>query len=40
MRTDIAFKTEDGTMLRGWHYLPDRRARPVPTIVMAHGFPR
>jgi uncharacterized protein len=38
MRTDIAFKAEDGTMLRGWHYLPDRRSGPVPTIVMAHGF--
>ena len=23
MRQDIAFKTSDGTTLRGWHYLPD-----------------
>jgi fermentation-respiration switch protein FrsA (DUF1100 family) len=38
MRRDIAFKTEDGTTLRGWHYLPDQRSRRVPTIVMAHGF--
>ncbi|PPQ34957.1 alpha/beta hydrolase [Rhodopila globiformis] len=38
MRTDISFKTEDGTILRGWHYLPDSRAGKVPTIVMAHGF--
>jgi hypothetical protein len=38
MRSDIEFKTEDGVTLRGWHYLPDRRSGPAPTIVMAHGF--
>ncbi|MEK0083666.1 alpha/beta hydrolase [Benzoatithermus flavus] len=38
MRKDIAFRTEDGVTLRGWHYLPDGRAGRVPTIVMAHGF--
>ncbi|MDF2767102.1 MAG: acetylxylan esterase, partial [Rhodospirillales bacterium] len=38
MRRDIALKTEDGTTLRGWHYLPDRRSGRVPTIVMAHGY--
>ena len=38
MRTQIAFKAEDGTTLRGWHYLPDQRSGQVPTIVMAHGF--
>jgi fermentation-respiration switch protein FrsA (DUF1100 family) len=38
MRKDIDFKTEDGVTLRGWLYLPDRAAGPVPTIVMAHGF--
>ena len=38
MRTDIEFKTEDGTTLRGWHYTPDIGAGPWPTIVMAHGF--
>ena len=37
MRQDIAFKTSDGTTLRGWHYLPDG-AGPFSTIVMAHGF--
>jgi fermentation-respiration switch protein FrsA (DUF1100 family) len=37
MRTDIAFKTTDGTTLRGWHYLPDGPGK-YPTIVMAHGF--
>lgn len=38
MRKDIFLKAEDGTTLRGWHYLPDRRSGRVPTIVMAHGF--
>jgi fermentation-respiration switch protein FrsA (DUF1100 family) len=37
MRTDIAFKTTDGTTLRGWHYRPDRPGKH-PTIIMAHGF--
>jgi uncharacterized protein len=37
MRNDIAFKATDGTMLRGWHYLPDGASKH-PTIVMAHGF--
>ena len=39
MRRDIALQTEDGTSLRGWHYVPERRSGRVPTIVMAHGFP-
>jgi fermentation-respiration switch protein FrsA (DUF1100 family) len=38
MRRDIEFKTEDGIVLRGWHYLPDNHAGRVPTIVLAHGF--
>lgn len=38
MRVDIAFKTSDGLTLRGWHYLPDNRSAPVPTLVMCHGF--
>lgn len=38
MRQDIAFKAEDGTTLRGWHYLPDGSSSKNPTIVMAHGF--
>ena len=38
MRTDVEFRTEDGVMLRGWHYRPDRGRGPWPTIVMAHGF--
>jgi cephalosporin-C deacetylase-like acetyl esterase len=38
MRRDVEFKTQDGVMLRAWHYLPDQRSRKVPTIGMAHGF--
>jgi fermentation-respiration switch protein FrsA (DUF1100 family) len=38
MRTDVEFRTEDGVMLRGWHYRPDRGSGPWPTIVMAHGY--
>ncbi len=37
MRKDIAFKTTDGTTLRGWHFLPEGSGRHA-TIVMAHGF--
>ncbi len=37
MRRDIAFNAE-GTTLRGWLYLPDGATRPVPAVVMAHGF--
>jgi uncharacterized protein len=38
MRTDIAFRSEDGVTLRGWHYRPADRSGRVPTIVLAHGF--
>jgi fermentation-respiration switch protein FrsA (DUF1100 family) len=38
MRSDIEFKAEDGTMLRGWHYRPERGGPRHPTVVMAHGF--
>ena len=37
MRRDIEFRTEDGVILRGWHYLPER-AGSTPTVVMAHGY--
>src|SRR4051795_13277677 len=37
MRRDVEFKAEDGTTLRGWHYVPDG-GKPAPCIVMAHGF--
>lgn len=36
MRSDISFKTSDGTTLRGWHYTPAKT--PAPVVVMAHGF--
>jgi cephalosporin-C deacetylase-like acetyl esterase len=38
MRKDIEFKTQDGVTLRGWHYLPDKRAGRCATVVMAHGY--
>lgn len=38
-RRDVAFAAADGTMLRGWTYLPeDASAARVPGVVMAHGF--
>jgi len=37
MREDIEFDAE-GVQLRGWLYLPDGAASPLPTVVMAHGF--
>ncbi len=37
MRRDIEFNAE-GTILRGWLYLPDNPAGRVPGVVMAHGF--
>ncbi|ABM95839.1 alpha/beta hydrolase [Methylibium petroleiphilum] len=38
MRHDIEFKTEDGTTLRGWHYVPGGDGPKFPTVVMSHGF--
>ncbi len=38
MRSDIAFKTSDGTTLRGWHYRPARTRKTAPVVVMAHGI--
>jgi fermentation-respiration switch protein FrsA (DUF1100 family) len=37
MRTDVEFDAQ-GVTLRGWLYVPDGAAGPVPTVVMAHGF--
>ena len=37
MRRDIEFNAE-GTILRGWLYLPENPAGRVPAVVMAHGF--
>jgi uncharacterized protein len=37
VRTDIEFRTSDGTLLRGWHYRPNRHALSG-CVVMAHGI--
>jgi fermentation-respiration switch protein FrsA (DUF1100 family) len=37
MRQDIEFDAE-GTMLRGWLYVPDGAHGPAPTVVMSHGY--
>ena len=37
MRTNIEFKTSDGTTLRGWHYSPGSE-RLRGAVVMAHGI--
>jgi len=37
MRRDIEFRTADGVVLRGWHYVQERAGR-TPTVVMAHGY--
>lgn len=37
MRRDVEFDAE-GVTLRGWHYLPSRTRKKIPTIIMAHGF--
>ncbi len=38
MGKDIEFQASDGTILRGWQYLPSGLPGKHPTIVMAHGF--
>jgi fermentation-respiration switch protein FrsA (DUF1100 family) len=37
MRTEVEFRVEDGTLLRGFLHTPED-GRPSPGIVMAHGF--
>lgn len=37
MRKDIEIDA-DGTLLRGWYYLPDAGASLYPAVVMAHGL--
>jgi dienelactone hydrolase len=37
MRRDIEFNAE-GTILRGWLYMPERAKGQVPAVVMVHGF--
>ena len=36
-RSDVEFNAE-GTILRGWLYLPDGASDRVPGVVMAHGL--
>jgi len=38
MRTDVEFNADDGTTLRGWHYVPGDGRDKYPTIIMCHGF--
>jgi fermentation-respiration switch protein FrsA (DUF1100 family) len=37
MRRDVEFNAE-GTILRGWLYVPEDAAGRIPGVVMAHGF--
>lgn len=38
-RREVAFAAADGTVLRGWLYLPDAASdEPMPGVVMTHGF--
>src|SRR3984893_11658967 len=37
MPRDVEFDAE-GVTLRGWFYVPDGAKKPVPTVIMAHGF--
>ncbi len=38
-RTDVAFRTDDGVTLQGWHYLPAAAKQgPQPIVIMHHGF--
>ncbi len=36
-REDVTFKVDDSTV-KGWLYLPANTAKPVPCIVLSHGF--
>jgi len=38
VKTDISFKTEDGTALAGWFFAADNSDGRAPTIIMCHGF--
>lgn len=37
-REDISFQTFDNVTLRGWFYKPAGESKPLPCLVMAHGF--
>ncbi|WP_315717025.1 MULTISPECIES: hypothetical protein [unclassified Bradyrhizobium] len=34
----VAFKADDGTVLRGWHVPPQGDAPTAPIVVLHHGF--
>ncbi|KAA0232306.1 MAG: hypothetical protein JJLCMIEE_03560 [Acidimicrobiales bacterium] len=38
MRSDVEFEGFGGVVLRGWLFVPEEAAAPVPGVVMAHGF--
>jgi len=38
-RRDIEFKASDGTILRGWFYIPTNLSEKAPCIILSHGVP-
>ncbi len=36
-RRDIEFKASDGTILRGWFYVPTNLSEKAPCIILSHG---
>src|SRR5271167_4939948 len=37
-RRDVEFGVDGGDRLRGWLFLPSKRAGPLPAISVAHGY--
>src|SRR5271169_6542835 len=37
-RRDVEFGVDGGDRLRGWLFLPTKRAGPLPAISLAHGY--
>jgi cephalosporin-C deacetylase-like acetyl esterase len=37
-RRDVEFEVEGRDRLRGWLFLPSKRAGPLPAISLAHGY--
>ena len=37
-RRDVEFAVDGGDRLRGWLFLPSKRAEPLPAISLAHGY--
>ena len=40
MRKDIEFKAEDGTILRGWHFVPGAEQRRTPPLSWPMATPQ